>query len=281
MVRVYEQEDVSVTDQEVARYERQVKEGLEVDVEISEGPYSEVEIDGEIESTYRSDSSVLNNSAEEEQLALGIALGRYLFEDMSEWRWEQEPAAQPIFSELDTPLIEKAEEAANISSDYFEHGFLNQREISERLDFYQIEDPEGLSPAYEELNSAIQEPLDKEDLSTSEIVERISEGEIEVEADSAKYRSWTSEALNELAERGLIGRYKDGREVKYTASPERGFQGQVLNSDFELDQKNNFLEYKNRPVTEQELGELTGSRRQPREVMEEFSKRVSWRAINK
>lgn len=281
MSRSYNWEGLSVTDQEIARYERELEEGIDVNVEVEEGPYSIIEIEGEFFDLYSSDNHDLNNSDEERKLAKGVAIGRYLFEQMNNYQWDQEPLVKPIFSKVEPAPIEEAVRLAEIeSNEYFRHGFLNQREISEELDFYNMEDLEGLTPSQENFYSSVRGFLHEEDLSASEVSEKVSNGEIEVNAASAEHRPWVADVLNELSDRGLVGRYRDGREVKFTASPERGFRGQVLNSDFDVEQKKNILETADRHVTESEVEELKGMGRQPSRIMQEFSERISWKAIN-
>lgn len=281
MAKSYNFNNISVTDQEVARYERQIEDEIDISVGVEEGPYSSIDIDGDLIDPYGNDT-VLDNSDEEKQLAMGVAFGRHIFEELSDYQLDQEPLIRPIFSDIDPSPIKEAGKITDLEdSDYFRHGFLNQREISEDLGFYQIEDIEGITQTQEEFYNSVQEVLEDEDLSASEITERISDGEIEVDVGSAKHRSWTANVLNELSDRGLVGRYRDGREVKFTGDPERGFRGQVINSDLGLEQKNNLIHDRERPVTEREIQELSGRGRQPVRIMDEFAKRASWEAINK
>jgi hypothetical protein len=270
-MKSYKMEGNSVTDQQVARYERQIEESIEVDVTLEGSSSTAVELQGDISEVYET---------EEDQLAKGVAFGNYLFEELSEYHWDQDYAARPIFTEMDTMPIEAAEGIVDSANKEFRHGFINSREISDELDLYQLQQRDGVSPAREELYDSVIGSLEENDLTATQIVEMVSEGEIEVDVDSAQYRSWVSPTLNELADRAVIGRYKDGREVKYTSEPERGFRGQVIKSDFDLEQKNNFLEG-NRPITESEFEDLIGLGRQPREIMLEFAGRSSWKALNR
>jgi len=269
MGRSYSTEEGSVTDQEVARYEVQVRESLDVAITLQDGLYSAIDIQGDVPGVYEEDN----------QLAKGVALGNYLFEELTEHHWNDEHYARPIFTEMDTPPVEVAESMLENTSEEFRHGFVNNRKISDDLGLYSIQDSEGISPSREKLYESVTNPLEENDLTAAEIVDKIQDGEIEIDVDSAQYKSWVSTALNEFADRGLIGRYDEGRTVKYTAEPEKGFRGQVIKSDFDLEQKNNFLD-RNRPVKDTEFEEMIGSGRQPREIMLEFAGRASWEALN-
>lgn len=53
------------------------------------------------------------------------------------------------------------------------------------------------------------------------------------EYQSAKHRSWVSTKLNELVEAGSLGRFRDGRAVRYTLTPVEAVRHWALhNSEF-------------------------------------------------
>lgn len=55
--------------------------------------------------------------------------------------------------------------------------------------------------------------------------------EIVDEFQSAKHRPWMSTQLNELVERGLIGRFRDGRTVRYTFKPTEAVRHWALHNN--------------------------------------------------
>ena len=51
------------------------------------------------------------------------------------------------------------------------------------------------------------------------------------EFQSAKHRSWVSTQLNELVNKGIIGRFKDGHEIRFTADPAEAVRHWALHND--------------------------------------------------
>lgn len=51
------------------------------------------------------------------------------------------------------------------------------------------------------------------------------------EFQSAKHRSWVSTQLNELVDKEIIGRFKDGHEIRFTADPAEAVRHWALHND--------------------------------------------------
>jgi hypothetical protein len=60
--------------------------------------------------------------------------------------------------------------------------------------------------------------------------------ELVEEYNSATHRSWLSKQLKELGEAGKIGRYRDGRTIKYTSDTESAINYWALQNDIKPEQ---------------------------------------------
>lgn len=68
--------------------------------------------------------------------------------------------------------------------------------------------------------------------SAGEIVDLIDEEypALKDEFKSAQHRPWVSTQLNELVEKGLVGRFRDGRTVRYISSPSEAIRHWALHN---------------------------------------------------
>lgn len=69
--------------------------------------------------------------------------------------------------------------------------------------------------------------------STAELQERIERDHREALAayESFRHRPWVSEKVNSLARKGYVGKYREGREVKYTPDPTEAVRRWALHND--------------------------------------------------
>jgi hypothetical protein len=51
------------------------------------------------------------------------------------------------------------------------------------------------------------------------------------EYNSLKHRTWISDKLNSLVKKGYLGKYREGREMKFTADPEEAVSRWALHHD--------------------------------------------------
>lgn len=100
-----------------------------------------------------------------------------------------------------------------------------------------------LTPAEQELYELVQ-TVDTP-RSAKEVVQDLVEGEnpeLLEEYSSLGNRGWVSSKLNKFAKEGLIGKYRDGREIKYTADIEMAVRNWALKNDIHI---KDLPEYKN------------------------------------
>lgn len=98
-----------------------------------------------------------------------------------------------------------------------DEGYLDPQTVNQGADH---EPTAELTPAQERLLELVERM--GQPRSAEEVVEYVSveAPEFQEEFNSAKHRTWMSKQLNALVDEGLIGRYRKGRTIKYTASVE-------------------------------------------------------------
>jgi len=88
-----------------------------------------------------------------------------------------------------------------------------------------------LSDAQQRIADALQEMGSPR--STDEIIELLQKEHENIiqEFQSAKHRPWMSKQLNELVSEGLLGRFRDGRTVRYTTEPTEAVRHWALHNN--------------------------------------------------
>jgi hypothetical protein len=100
-----------------------------------------------------------------------------------------------------------------------------------------------LTPAEHELYELVQ-TVDTP-RSAKEVVTDLVEGEhpeLLEEYSSLGNRGWVSSKLNKFAKEGLIGKYREGREMKYTADIEMAVRNWALKNDVHVEDLSNHAE---------------------------------------
>jgi hypothetical protein len=136
-------------------------------------------------------------------------------------RKELERATEELDEEDITALAEMIDESPELlRQTLVEYGY--RREGTDTNDGFIInEDKSGLSEAQQALEQALNGRLEQPK-TIDEIVEVVgSEGSaFRQQYSSAQYRSWVSEQLKALVEAGDLGRFREGRSIHYTETPE-------------------------------------------------------------
>ena len=107
----------------------------------------------------------------------------------------------------------------------FEEGYLDPGTVSQGSKDERVADLTDAQRRLLELVERMGQPR-----SAEEVVEfvGVEAPEFQETYSSANHRTWTSKQLNALVAEGLIGRYRKGRTVKYTASVEEAIRRWAL-----------------------------------------------------
>lgn len=102
-----------------------------------------------------------------------------------------------------------------------EYGYLEEARDTDGSQFIANEDSAGLTEAQTQLGSHLDSIMDSP-MTLSEVLDEVgSEGtEFREQYSSAQYRSWLGDQLAALVDNGRLGRFKKGRTVHYTSTPE-------------------------------------------------------------
>lgn len=135
-----------------------------------------------------------------------------------------DPKITAIIKELDDEILVALTQLVDDSPDLLrqtldEYGYLDGSDGNSD-EYLANRTAAELSNAQRELADHLAGQLE-DSMTVSEILELVGseESEFRQQYSSAQYRSWISNQLNALVEAGEIGRYKDGREVRYTETP--------------------------------------------------------------
>lgn len=106
-----------------------------------------------------------------------------------------------------------------------ENGYMGADSVS-------FESPVQLTKSQERIEECLSEMARPR--TTQDVIEFINEecpGLAEA-YDSIQHRTWLSTKLNELVDVGNLGRFRDGRKVKYTRTPERAVEAWAEQNGF-------------------------------------------------
>lgn len=106
-----------------------------------------------------------------------------------------------------------------------EQGYLGTDSVS-------FESPTQLTESQKKIKACLSSMTKPQ--TTEEIIDYIHSEcpDLAEEYDSIQHRTWLSTKLNELVEVGKLGRYRDGRKIKYTRTPARAVEAWADQNDF-------------------------------------------------
>lgn len=118
-----------------------------------------------------------------------------------------------------------AEEPDELREWLLDEGYLDPETVSQGTEEEPLAD---LTPAQERLLELVERM--GQPRSAAEVVEfvGVEAPEFQEEYGSANHRTWMNKQLNALVDEGLIGRFRKGRTVKYTASVAEGIRRWAL-----------------------------------------------------
>jgi DNA-binding transcriptional ArsR family regulator len=268
---------LDITDSDIEAYQAEIYRAMEFDlVELDKDIYKV-----SIERTH-DDLLIEAGQADTTELTLGVTLGDFVFQNMI--AYDEDLLTEPIFANVRTPVYEDvltdsglAEVLEGEDTEQFKQGFVNQREIMQSLGIYNPERETSISEPEKQVYEALKGV--SEPVSALQLTELISEEELLPNYASAKHRPWISQQINSLSKKGLVAKFREGREVMYTSDLSKGFRNSVLKSDIGLDLKKKLLD-ESGPVTEDEYNLFSMESDLSPRVIREYLARTSWKGMN-